>query len=393
MKKIYLFILAFLSLVNAIDAQRVRGTIRKGPNDNSVIISIRPTANFTATMTNLILSVQMPASVGAKPTVSTVNLNTNLFGNWSAPLSQDQGDGYYTWGFNNVTPGPGNSATTVWTGNTEIDILQVNFTGGSISTSNVRLCHYLDGGPESYATFYVETSLAAVNLGVLSDWGNLFYSNTSEVPVNGAPAAGNIGVPNANYSYLNVSGIGLPLTWLNFTAVKQDKNALLNWAVQESNNNHFEIERSVNGVDFAQIGSNIASKGAGSNNYSMTDVELINLKSNVVYYRIKQVDNDGKFTYSKVATIKLSTDKNYNIGIYPNPVNDNTTLTIDVAKATRAQVKVIDAAGKTVQTISLVLNVGVNQRKINFSTLANGNYNVNVMSEDGLQETLKVVKQ
>jgi hypothetical protein len=91
--------------------------------------------------------------------------------------------------------------------------------------------------------------------------------------------------------------------------------------------------------------------------------------------------------------IKLSTDKNYNIGIYPNPVNDNTTLTIDVAKATRAQVKVIDAAGKTVQTLSLVLNAGVNQKKINFSTLANGSYNVNVMSEDGLQETLKVVKQ
>jgi hypothetical protein len=392
MKKIYLFILAFLALSSAIDAQRVRGTIRKGPNNNSVIISIRPTANFTALMSNLILSVQVPTSVGTRPTVSIVNLNTNLFGAWDAPLSQDQGDGYYTFGFNNVTPGPGNSGTTVWTGNTEIDILQVNFTGGAVATSNVRLCHYLDGGDGGYAIFYVETNLNLVNGGVLSDWGNLFYSNSSEVPVNGSVATGNLGV-NANLSYLNVAGIGLPLTWLNFTAVKQDKNALLNWAVQETNNNHFEIERSVNGVDFAQIGSNVVSKGAGSNNYSMTDAELINLKSNVVYYRIKQVDNDGKFTYSKVATIKLSTDKNYNIGIYPNPVNDNTTLTIDVAKATRAQVKVIDAAGKTVQTLSLVLNAGVNQKKINFSTLANGSYNVNVMSEDGLQETLKVVKQ
>lgn len=393
MKKIYLFILAFLSLTSAIDAQRVRGTIRKGPNENSVIISIKPTANFTALMSNLILSVQIPASVGTKPTLSTVNLNTNLFGNWSVPLNQDQGDGYYTWGFNNVSPGPGNSGATVWTANTEIDILQINFAGGSTPASNVRLCHYLDGGPDGYAIFYVETNLATVNSGVLSDWGNLFYSNSSEVPSNGTTAAGNQGTPNANYSYLNVAGISLPLTWLNFTAVKQDKNALLSWAVQEDNNNHFEIERSVNGVDFAQIGNNVASKGAGSNNYSITDVELSNLKSNVVYYRIKQVDNDGKFTYSKVATIKLTTDKNYNIGIYPNPVNDNSTLTIDVAKATRAQVKVIDASGKTVQTISLVLNTGVNQKKINFSTLANGNYNVNVTSEDGLQETLKVVKQ
>jgi hypothetical protein len=374
---LYLFVLQANAQTSPI--RPTQGTIKVGSQGNSFIMAIKPSGTFTGRLSSFQFSFAIPVSVGARPVMQMIN---NFNPNISYALDTNKTsmvNGVMSYVYDVVGDGAQSAAADrTYTVGVDNNMAEVALTGGIPVNTTVTLCHLPNGGTSGLTYFYL------ANQGVdFTDEFFMFYGT----------GALNDGSGYSGTSIKPLSAIGLPLTWLNFTAVKQDKNALLNWAVQETNNNHFEIERSVNGVDFVQIGSNVASKGAGSNNYSITDAELINLKSNVVYYRIKQVDNDGKFTYSKVATIKLSTDKNYNIGIYPNPVNDNTTLTIDVAKATRAQVKVIDAAGKTVQTISLVLNAGVNQRKINFSTLANGSYNVNVMSEDGLQETLKVVKQ
>lgn len=382
LSKILFPVLYFVVLQTHAQTSPIRptqGTIKVGSQGNSFIMSIKPSGTFTGRLSSFQFSFAIPISVGARPVMQMIN---NFNPNISYQLDTNKTsmvNGVMSYVYDVVGDGAQSAAADrTYTAGVDNNMAEIALTGGIPVNTTVTLCNLPNGGTSGLTFFYLANQGAD-----FTDEFFMFY---------GAGAV-NDGNGYNGTSVKPLSAIGLPLTWLNFTAVKQDKNALLNWAVQETNNNHFEIERSVNGIDFAQIGSNVASKGAGSNNYSLTDAELTNLKSNVVYYRIKQVDNDGKFTYSKVATIKLSTDKNYNIGIYPNPVNDNTTLTIDVAKATRAQVKVIDAAGKTVQTISLVLNAGVNQRKISFSTLANGNYNVNVMSEDGLQETLKVVKQ
>jgi hypothetical protein len=380
LSKLFFFLLLLSAFVRTNAQVLTQGTIKVGSQGNSFIMAIKPASTFTGKISTFQFVVLIPSSVTPRPVLSILNnSNTNISYTLEPVTAVESisGSNYYV--YNVVGIGAvGTGTDRTYTAAIDNNMVEMTLSNGPTTNSTIFLAHVPDGGNSFNSNFYMAvqgldyTNQAAMfyGSGVVNDASG--YQGFSRVPL---------------------TNVGLPLTWLNFTAVKQDKNALLNWAVQEDNNNHFEIERSVNGIDFAQIGSNVASKGAGSNNYSMTDAELINLKSNVVYYRIKQVDNDGKFTYSKVATIKLSTDKNYNIGIYPNPVNDNTTLTIDVAKATRAQVKVIDAAGKTVQTLSLVLNAGVNQKKINFSTLANGSYNVNVMSEDGLQETLKVVKQ
>jgi Secretion system C-terminal sorting domain len=381
MKKI-LFKLLILILggvaFNANAQVLTKATVKTGTQANSFIVAIRPATTFTGKISTFQFTILIPSTVVPRPTLSILNnLNTNV--SYILDVSTPEnvnGTSYYV--YNVVGLGSLIAPDVTYTTGIDNNMVELAISNGLSTNTTILIAQLPEGGLSFNSNYYI-----AVGGTDYTDVASMFYGTGAVNDASGYQG----------FSRLPLSNVGLPLTWLNFTAVKQDKNALLNWAVQESNNNHFEIERSVNGIDFAQIGSNVASKGAGSNNYSMTDAELINLKSNVVYYRIKQVDNDGKFTYSKVATIKLSTDKNYNIGIYPNPVNDNTTLTIDVAKATRAQVKVIDAAGKTVQTLSLVLNAGVNQKKINFSTLANGSYNVNVMSEDGLQETLKVVKQ
>lgn len=95
----------------------------------------------------------------------------------------------------------------------------------------------------------------------------------------------------------------LPVTFKSFFAVKNKNTVVLNWSTaQEFNNNNFEIQKSYNGSNWTVVALEM---GAGSStsetNYSYTDKEI---NAPVIYYRIRQVDLDGKSEYSIVKTIR-----------------------------------------------------------------------------------------
>jgi hypothetical protein len=106
------------------------------------------------------------------------------------------------------------------------------------------------------------------------------------------------------------SSILLPVSLTNFTA-KANKQGTVNlaWATAaEQNNSHFEVARSVDGQSFTKIGEVL---GAGSSNaanhYNFTDESPI---SGVNYYRLKQIDKDGKSTLSSSVSVKLGLSQN-----------------------------------------------------------------------------------
>lgn len=112
----------------------------------------------------------------------------------------------------------------------------------------------------------------------------------------------------------------LPLTLLSFTGTKQLNDALLQWrTTNEVNVSRFELQRSDNGIDFSVIGTILA----GGNNYSFTDPNVFVTKS-AVFYRLKSVDIDGRFTYS--AIIRLSKQITGLITVFPNPVQNVMTV-------------------------------------------------------------------
>jgi hypothetical protein len=367
--------------------QRVQGTIKPATQPNEVIVSIRPTAAFTAQMTVLNVSIQVPISVGARPSVTFANLQPTLFSTY-VQQDEDQGDSYYTWGFNCAVPGGSNLPTTNWS-TSEIDVLRINF-GGVPSTSQVRVCHYLDGGTNGFAIFYVETNLSAVNGGVLSDWGNLFYTPGA---VNGAPAPGNIGVPNADYSFGPVSGITLPVKFSGFSAFKDNNNGILNWSVenQTATSSHFEVERSLDGRNFSKIGrKDVVLNAGGLGLYDFTDAGVFDNHNGNVYYRIKQIDRNGEFVYSPVRTLKPD-GKGFGLSMFPNPVEKETTLsfTMDVAKP--VTIVLTDATGKRITEYPVQAQKGLNTKKINVSALTAGAYMFIIRTEDESQ-TLSFVK-
>ena len=90
--------------------------------------------------------------------------------------------------------------------------------------------------------------------------------------------------------------------------------------------------------------SNASESANPVHNYSIND-QLYNVNSNIVYYRLRIVDKDGKYTYSKVVPVKLEQPENI-ISVYPNPVDNYTTLNLFADKAGTGMLRVIDNAGK-----------------------------------------------
>ncbi|MFT6383879.1 MAG: hypothetical protein ACJAQR_000704, partial [Bacteroidia bacterium] len=116
----------------------------------------------------------------------------------------------------------------------------------------------------------------------------------------------------------------LPITLLSFTAEVEDGHVQLNWTTTaEINNDYFNVEHSVDGINFTSI-SRI--RGAGNStqilNYSTIHHTLSN---GVSYYRLKQTDFDGETSYSDRQTVEFETDEVI-FDIYPNPFSGETTF-------------------------------------------------------------------
>lgn len=136
----------------------------------------------------------------------------------------------------------------------------------------------------------------------------------------------------------------LPMELLDFKATLQESSAVLNWAtISETNTSYFIIERSQDAVSWETI-SQIEGAGNSQNlkTYSIYDSSPL---ENISYYRLKQVDDNGSYTYSKIESVSLN--KNETFIIYPNP-NENGILKINVINSSRSKIKLIDALGKII---------------------------------------------
>ena len=124
--------------------------------------------------------------------------------------------------------------------------------------------------------------------------------------------------------------VTLPVKLLDFTANYAKPNALLNWSTsQEHNFSHFMIERSTDGENFSQVALVFGAGESDSKiNYSYNDKDLKS-REGIIYYRLKQVDVDGKFNYSSVRIIRLGDEKtSITLTTFPNPVTTDLRITL-----------------------------------------------------------------
>lgn len=144
----------------------------------------------------------------------------------------------------------------------------------------------------------------------------------------------------------------LPVSLTEFKASKNGNTTLLNWKTEsESNNKGFSLERSANGIDWTQI-QFVNGNGTSSTakNYFATDHNPIN---GLNYYRLVQMDFDGKQTNSDPLTVKFSFEQPITLSFYPNPAKTSLTVFLDKVENNDAALELISVEGKKVKTISL----------------------------------------
>jgi uncharacterized repeat protein (TIGR01451 family) len=191
--------------------------------------------------------------------------------------------------------------------------------------------------------------------------------------------------------------VPLPVTLVAFTAeTVHNRDAQLTWSTaSEANNDHFEVERSFDGTRFTKL-DQVAGQGTTilRTAYAFTDAGVASKATGAVYYRLKQVDTDGKSSYSPVRTVSFTKTAVLSLSLYPNPAQTVTKLDLSQLPTTvTVQVLVLDATGRTV--LSTSLGGGLPQ-PLDVQSLATGTYNVIVSGSlpDGstLRKVLRLTK-
>ena len=176
----------------------------------------------------------------------------------------------------------------------------------------------------------------------------------------------------------------LPVTFVNFYVGQYNNDVRLNWATaNEANNNHFEIERSFDGADWTTIGMVLGTLNSSTTtSYSYTDK---NVKAPVVYYRIKQVDNNGQYVYTSIKSVKNNEVKN-NTQIYAS--GKSIVVKFDEPKE-NVTVKVMNMNGQVISQQKI--NQAGTMISMNSNVKQNGLYVVQVIDSSNNFDSKKIM--
>lgn len=226
-------------------------------------------------------------------------------------------------------------------------------------------------------------------------------SLTAWIPVNLNWQNVNTGEPlNVNlylFPYVSTNADGscavLPVSVFGFKGSVINNQAVLSWnTAVELNNKGFEIQRSKDGKTFTDLNFvNGAGNSTQTKKYTYTDVTMKDLGVTTIYYRLKQVDADGKTSYSNV--IPLSIKAGLTWKTYPNPVKDKLTLELNLTTDSKVNVQVISKDGKVMLNADKgTLTQGVQQMNLNIQNLSAGSYFVRVKAGNNYY-TQTIIKQ
>lgn len=195
--------------------------------------------------------------------------------------------------------------------------------------------------------------------------------------------------PSSNGAWLSKTSditMPLPVKLVGFDVYKKENFAELSWATtSEQNNKGFAIERSMDGSSWTQIGFvNSLSESGNSNtrsDYSFMDNKPADGRN---FYRLKQTDFEGKYTFSKLVSILF--DQADRVTIYPNPVTKYIHIN---GIQYGASIALYDVSGRLLQQQQAIKD----KVDIDMENLNSGIYIINITATDGSTTQYKVVKQ
>ncbi len=258
---------------------------------------------------------------------------------------------------------------------------------------------YISNGSIKTVRFYVGSGATSSTGGLLTANDSFHYQFqvTVNTPAIGSvppivniatvTAASDAGVRSIDFgtAIIDPQGGPLPVTLTSFSVSVNGDDAKINWTTSMENNcKEYYVERSTNGTTFNTVAT-VAGHGTTliQNFYAATD-DITDANSSVLYYRLAQVDADGKINYSRVVTVKLQNSSANNFTVSPNPFSSSLNVSLNWGTNEAGVVKVINMLGRVVASKSIQLNKGENYVSIDeLSGLPSGNYLLQVNSADG----------
>jgi hypothetical protein len=213
-----------------------------------------------------------------------------------------------------------------------------NVTGTGIQTASLKLSYNADDGVTDPANLRIAESSG-------SDWVDLGGSGTS---AGSGTITSNAFTTVGDFALANATGGSntLPVNLVSFSASTGKQSVLLNWqTANEINNNYFVVERATNirNMSWQEL-TQINSKGnaAQLQSYFYEDRFPLNGEN---LYRLKQVDKDGRFSYSQIVSAHV--ENGITITVFPNPVKDILNI-YGLNAGSNGHIFIIDKSGKIV---------------------------------------------
>jgi hypothetical protein len=205
-----------------------------------------------------------------------------------------------------------------------------------------------------------------------------------------------ITVAVGNFSYFTVGdgeNAPLPVELSSFSAAIVNNTVNLSWTTEtETMNFGFDVERKAdNESEWMKVGF---VEGHGNSNspkeYSFNDK---NLKSGAYSYRLKQIDTDGQYEYSKIVEVDISTPNEFSLGQnYPNPFNPSTKITFSVPVTSNVSLQIYNILGQKVMDAIMdqVYEAGVYEYNFDGTNLSSGIYLYTIQT-DKFSQTKKML--
>lgn len=362
MKKCFISLLFFFAAKCSFAQELVDASIANGSSPNKVDLFVRNNdvnPINAKNCDNLVFTIRIPISGGNNVTV-TETFKDPAFSHITFAITKyTVNDGTYYYYLINGT-GSVVAATANIAAGASMRVLELTFSGGS--SANVQLVNLendLPPNPLIRPQFYFQ-----LNIGDVTDYTTMFYGTGGAVAQNNQPPDGDDWVPTA-------SNVSLPVVFSKYNVQCNDKGTLVTWTTaSERNSSNFEIQRSTNGIDWEIVGSvNAAGESDIERNYQYLDIS----GNGQLFYRVKQVDRDGRFVYTSIRRMTCG-GKNLDVVIFPVPAKDVLNVVIKSDKAITTDVQIVDASGRQVQKVMKNLASGNNSFTLDVSRLPAGQY-------------------
>ncbi len=222
-------------------------------------------------------------------------------------------------------------------------------------------------------TGYGSNALADLNASFIA---SVLGTHAAATNVNTTYEVNRTGLNNISFSWRigtrNITSSPLPITLLNFTSQLREGKVVLSWkTASEKNSDFIALERSTDGEQFEELDR----KKALENSNSIVEYHSIDQDpAELNYYRLKLVDKDGSYTYSKTLAVRIDKPQSEFV-LYPNPTSGNLTLDVPDSDAL-ISVSVYNSLGELIKTYS------GSQNTIDLSREENGTYFVRLNYAD-----------